>query len=265
MSNITVTHADSGLVHAFVKRRELISPHFVRVTLEGEDLQRFTWLGYDQWVRLAVPSAEGVRFDNLPSKFGIGGYLKYKTLPKGTRPVIRNYTLRDYRPDPLELDIDFVVHGTDGVAGPWAAAAEPGDEVAFIDQGCGWKPVPAPWTLLVGDESALPAVVGILRDMPRDATGHAFIEVPDAADAQQVDAPAGFEITWLTRSQGEAVGEQAIAAVKELDLSAGNPYAFAVGERALATGVRRHLVTDNGVPKENVTFSGYWREGHASA
>lgn len=264
MSNIAVTHADSGLIHAIVTRSERVSPHFVRLTLGGEDLRRFTWLGFDQWVRLAVPVADDTRFDNLPDTFGIGGYLKYKTLPGRTRPVIRSYTLRAYRPDPVEIDIDFVVHGTDGVAGPWAQSVEPGAEVAFIDQGCGWKPVPADWTLLAADESGLPALVGILRDMPRDAVGQAFVEVPDAADAQDVEAPAGIEVHWLTRAAGDKPGAAVLDAVRDLPFEGEPPYAFAVGERELATGVRRLLVNERGVPKQNVTFSGYWRIGKAA-
>lgn len=264
MSNIAVTHADSGLLHAVVTRVERLSPHFVRLTLGGEDLSRFTWLGFDQWVRLAVPVADDTRFDNLPDTFGIGGYLKYKTLPGRTRPVIRSYTLREYRTDPVEIDVDFVVHGTDGVAGPWAQSVQPGAEVAFIDQGCGWKPVPAAWTLLAADESGLPAVAGILRDLPRDNVGHAFVEVPDEADVQEIDAPDGVQVHWLIRTDDAKPGAAVVDAVRELPFEDEPPYAFAVGERELATGVRRLLVNERGVPKQNVTFSGYWRIGKSA-
>lgn len=76
-----------------VLRRETITPHLTRVTFAGDDLKRFEYKGFDQWFRLAIPVRSDSRFDNLPSKFGIGGYLKYFTLPKDTRPVIRNYTI----------------------------------------------------------------------------------------------------------------------------------------------------------------------------
>lgn len=264
MSNIVVTHADSGLVRATVQRTERVSPHMIRVTLGGPDLQRFSPVGFDQWVRLAIPVRDETRFDNLAPTFGVKGYLKYLTLPKQTRPVIRNYTIRQTRRDPVEVDIDFVVHGDVGIAGPWAASAEAGTEVAFIDQGCGWRPVPADWCLLAADESGLPAVAGILRDLPRDAVGHAFIELFDEADRQEVGAPEGVSVHWLTRPASADPGAVLLPAVASLDAPAGTPYAFAVGERALATGVRRHLVADRGVPKTHVTFSGYWRIGKAS-
>ncbi|MEN2740931.1 siderophore-interacting protein [Microbacterium sp. X-17] len=264
MSNITITHAPSGLVRTSVVRSERISPHVVRVTFGGGDLAAFEYQGFDQRFRLAVPAHDQARLDNLPEKFGVGGYLRYLTLPRGTRPVIRNYTVRAFRPDPVELDVDFVVHGTEGVAGPWAASVDPGVEVAFIDQGRGWKPVPADWLLLVADESGLPAVAGILRDLPGDATGHAFIELFDAADRQDLERPAGVELHWLERSPAEAPGSAALPALRALEFPSTSVYAFAVGESALATGARRHLVNDRGVAKANVTFCGYWRAGRAS-
>ncbi|WP_105566051.1 siderophore-interacting protein [Microbacterium halophytorum] len=264
MSNITVTHAESGLVRAEVVRRERVTPNMVRVTLGGADLDRYEHRGFDQWFRLALPVRGEGGLDRMPSKFGIGGYVKYLTLPKGTRPVIRNYTVRAFRPAERELDVDFVSHGDDGVAGPWAASVEPGERVAFIDQGCGWKPVAADWSLIVADESALPAAAGVLRDMPRDAVGHAIIELFDARDRQVVDAPDGVAVHWLERGAGEAPGAAALPLLRGLDFPGGEPYAFCVGEQALAAGARRHLVKERGIDKRRVTFSGYWRIGQAS-
>lgn len=263
MSQITVTHAPSGVVRATVVRSTRVTPHMVRVTLGGEDLRRFEYQGFDQWVRLAVPVHDETRFDNLSDRFDTRGYLRYLTLPRATRPVIRSYTIRDHRPTgpdgTPEIDIDFVRHGDQGVAGPWADTVEPGVDVAFIDQGCGWVHVPADHVLLLADESGLPAVAGVLRDLPRDTTGHAFVEVPDAADAQPVDAPAGITVHWLPRTRGEAVGDLALAALRDLPWPDGVVRAFAVGESRLATGARRLLVTERGVPKTHVTFCGYWK------
>ena len=263
MSNIAVRHADSGLVHAVVQRTERVSPHVVRVTLGGPGLGRFDFVGFDQWFRLAVPVDDSSRLDNLPEKFGMAGYLRFLTLPKGTRPVIRNYTVRAFRTDPAELDIDFVVHGTEGVAGPWAASAAPGDEVALIDQGCGWKPVPADWLLLVADETGLPAVAGILRDLPRDAVGRVIVELFDEADRQSLEGPAGVTVQWVERAPDALPGSAALPALRALEFPEGSVYAFAVGESAVATGARRHLVGERGVPKQNVTFCGYWKKGRS--
>lgn len=263
MSNIAVTHAESGLVQGEVIRRELVTPHMTRVTIGGADVERFEHRGFDQWFRLALPVSDESGLERMPQKFGVAGYLSWMAIPKGRRPVVRNYTVRDHRPG--EIDIDFVVHGSEGVAGPWAARAEPGERVALIDQGCGWRGLAADWNLLVADESGLPAVLGILRDMPRDATGHAIIELFDERDRQDVEAPAGVTVEWLVREAAAPPGSAALPALRAFDGPAGTPYAFAVGEQSLAAEARRHLVRDRGVPKTQVTFSGYWRRGRAAA
>ncbi|WP_369407393.1 siderophore-interacting protein [Schumannella soli] len=265
ISNIEITHGVAGLVRAEVLRSERVSPHFQRITIGGDDLARFEYQGFDQWFRLAIPVAEGdPAFDRLPDRIDMRGYLKYLTLPKATRPVIRNYTVRAYRPEQRELDIDFVVHGDEGVAGPWAAAAKPGAPLALIDQGCGWSPVPADWFLLVADPSGLPAVAGILRDLPRDAKGIAIIELDTLDDAQHIDAPDSIDLHWVIRPDGTKVGETALQHVRDLPFPVGEPYAFAVGEAALVTGTRRYLVSELGVNKKNVTFCGYWKAGRNS-
>jgi NADPH-dependent ferric siderophore reductase len=163
-----------------------------------------------------------------------------------------------------ELDIDFVVHGTDGIAAPWAAAAEPGDEIAFIDQGGGWKGRGDGAVLLVGDESALPAIAGVLRDLPRIATGTAIIELFDPADRQPLEGPDGVDVLWVTRDADEPPGAAALPALHTLASIPADVTAFAAGESAVATGARRHLVADRGIPKSQVTFCGYWKVGKAA-
>jgi NADPH-dependent ferric siderophore reductase len=259
ISNIEITHATTGVVEVEVTRAARISPHFVRLTVAGDDLAGWRHLGFDQWFRLAVPVADGTRFDNLSGTYDMAGYLRYLTLPRSTRPVIRNYTVREFRPEQLELDIDFVVHGDSGVAGPWADSLPIGASVGLIDQGCGYRPVDADRTLLVGDESALPAIVGILRDLPRDARGDALIELADIDDRQHVEAPDGVEVHWIVRRPGEAPGAAGLDHLRQLPDFDGSVYAFAAGESKLATGARRHLVGERGVPKGDVTFCGYWR------
>lgn len=264
MSNITVTHSASGLVQAEVVRAERITPHMMRVTFGGDDLARFEFRGFDQWFRLALPVRGEEALARLPHRFGMGGTLKWLAMGKEHRPVIRNYTVRDFRPEVRELDVDFVVHGDDGIAGPWAQRAEPGERIALIDQGCGWRGLPSDWQLIVADESGLPAALGILRDLPRDARGHAVIELFDDRDRQDVEAPAGVTVHWLVRDPAAAPGERALPFLRELELPDGVPYAFVVGEQALASGARRHLVKDRGIDRRQVTFSGYWKRGAAT-
>lgn len=258
-SNIVVTHAETGVVNAEVVNAIRISPHFVRLTFGGDELREWRHLGFDQWFRLAVPTSDQTRFDNLADTFDMAGYLKYLTLPRATRPVIRSYTVREFRAADLELDVDFVVHGDEGVAGPWAGSLPVGASVGLIDQGCGFQQADAAWTLLVGDESALPAVAGILRDLPRDARGHALVELADLDDRQHVQAPDGFDVHWIVREPDAPVGRSALEHLHGLALPEGTVNAFAAGESKLATGTRRHLVNERGVPKADITFCGYWR------
>ncbi|MDR2380286.1 MAG: siderophore-interacting protein, partial [Bifidobacteriaceae bacterium] len=207
----------AGLYRAEVLRTERVTPHMVRVTFGGADLKKLPQHGYDQWFRLFLPvSAEPVDFSGLPERFSLGGYLKYLATKSGTRPPVRNYTVRHHRPELGELDVDFVAHGEAGIAGPWAQRAQPGEPIALIDQGRGFDPLPdATAVFLVGDESALPAIAGILRDLPRDAVGQAIIELPDEADRQELAEPVGVEVRWLFRSApDQQIGKLAHDAVR---------------------------------------------------
>ena len=193
------------------------------------------------------------------------GYLKYLSLPKATRPVIRNYTVREFRAEQGEMDIDFVVHGTEGFAGNWAASLPIGSPVALLDQGCGFTPNPdADRVLLAGEESALPALLGVLRDLPAHTVGDAIIEVPDAADRQPAPGPAGVRQHWIVRPESSRPGALALDTLKQVatvgTVDPGQLSAFVVGEQQLASGGRKHLVNELGVPKSAVKFCGYWRQ-----
>lgn len=259
MSNITVTHADSGAMRAAVVASTRVSPNIQRVTLRGEDLDRLHWQGFDQWVRLALPANGEVGLDRVPERFTTNSYLKMMAAPAHRRPVIRNYTLRQWRPQTRELDIDFVLHGTHGIAGPWATTAATGAPVAMIDQGCGWSFPASRWHLLVADETGLPAVCGVLRDLSSTDRGIALIELGDLEDAQRGPAPEGVEVRWLLREPDQKPGEAALAELNCVELPDRDRHAFAVGESGLATGVRRHLLRQRGWAKGEVTFCGYWK------
>ncbi|EME19291.1 siderophore-interacting protein [Rhodococcus triatomae] len=263
-------------LHARVLGSKQISTHFVRVTIGGPDLHSYTSLGFDQWFRLFLRTHEQSEL-RIPTATSKLWYAQYLAMSKATRPVIRNYTVRSYRSaetalhgDTPEIDIDFVCHGSaDGVAaGPastWAQSVSPGEEVALLDEGLIHNPLPdARNLLLVGDESALPAIAGILESSPDDARGHAFVEVPDADDIQEFRVPEGMTLTWLPRQDPhDRPGTLALDTVRAAEFDVPE-YAFVAGEQALASGVRRLLVTERGMPKTEVAFTGFWRHGHAA-
>ncbi|QAY63091.1 siderophore-interacting protein [Xylanimonas allomyrinae] len=259
---------DPHVLLAEVVATTRLSSHLLRVTLGGEGLRRFTVTGFDQWFRLFLPRA-GQDALALPTATSALWYAQYLATPKARRPWVRNYTVRAARPGLHEIDVDFVVHtdehGHSGPAVEWALAARPGDQVGLLDQGVGYHPRHThDWTLLVADETGLPAVAGVCESLPDDARGLAVIEVPAPDDAQEFRVPDGVDLHWLVRDPHLAPGLAALDAVGAADLPAGTAYAFAVGESALATGVRRHLVAERGLPKAHVDFVGYWRSGHTA-
>ncbi|WP_151775379.1 siderophore-interacting protein [Streptomyces abyssomicinicus] len=268
--------ATGELLTLHVLRRARISPNFARVTLGGGDIARFVPMGYDQWFRLVLPVAGGT-LEAAPKKLDTLSYLRFLTVSSATRPVIRNYSVRAFRPDGPggpELDVDVVLHGSpeDGTAGPastWARTCEEGDPVGLLDEGTTFRlPEGVRRILLVADETGLPALVNTLASLPGDVVGHALVEIPDEADRQELGGPAGVEVTWLPRGGvggdgrgAGAVGALARQAACALPLPEEPAYCWAVGEQALATGVRRHWVA-GGLPKTHVTFCGYWRARH---
>lgn len=266
------TPSDRRFLMTNVVRKERISPSIVRLTLAG--LEGLEVRGADHWCRLFF-ARDGQDVLELPtSTTEIGWYLQYLATPKTRRPWVRAYTVRNARPDVGEVDIDLVIHGEhDGSIGPaarFALDARAGDRAGFLDQGLAFTPDhPHDWTLLVGEETALPAIAGICRALPRDARGVAIIEIPTAGDRQELSAPTGMDITWVHRDESpqapDRPGELALHALRAATLPEGAVHAHVIGESALATGARRHLVQEREVPKRNVDFVGYWRYGRSAA
>ncbi|MFD5765034.1 siderophore-interacting protein [Streptomyces sp. NPDC127049] len=241
---------------AQVVRTERITPHMVRVVLGGPGLDGFDADAYtDHYVKLLF-APEGVTY---PEPFDMERIRAER--PREEWPTTRTYTVRAWDPVHRELTLDFVVHGDEGLAGPWAARAQVGETVRFLGPGGGYAPDPAAdWHLLVGDESALPAIAVALERLPAGATVHAFVEIEDEADEQKFATEAGIEVTWLHRA-GRPVGEALVAAVRELDFPAGDVHAFVHGEAGFVKELRRHLRVERQVERERLSISGYWRLG----
>ncbi|RDI51977.1 siderophore-interacting protein [Nocardia mexicana] len=258
------------ILTAEVLASKRVSPNFVRVTLGGAGLSGFTPMGFDQWFRLFLPGRNGLR---LPTAASNLWYAQYLAMRKEHRPVVRNYTVREFRPagrgqfgDTAELDIDFAMHGEDTPACEWASSAAVGSPVGLLDEGIMYQaPQYSSWSLLVGDETALPAIAGVLRSAPRDLRGAAFIEIAHPDDEQELGEPEGVQVHWLARTDPTTeIGGPALAAVRAAELPAKDVYAFVAGEQKLAAGMRRHLANERGVPKADITFTGYWRIGKAA-
>ncbi|MGN8026595.1 siderophore-interacting protein [Microbacterium sp. 22242] len=206
-----------------VARREQLSPHFVRLTLTGPDLGHFGTTGLDQRIKLVLPLADGSFTDVGQFDESIGmmqWYRRWRELPDEKRNPIRTYTIRSVRPRSREIDIDFVLHGTEGPASAWASTAAPSDPVVVVGPdarsaetgGVEWNPGTARSVLIAGDETAVPAICAIVEALPAHLTGSVYIEVPTEADALPLAAPDGMTVTWLARG-GTAHGLRLSAAV----------------------------------------------------
>jgi NADPH-dependent ferric siderophore reductase len=189
--------------------------------------------------------------------FGAGAftdhYVKLRITPPGeSEPRTRTYTVRDW--DGERLTIDFVVHGHEGVAGPWAAAAQPGDELLLLGPGGAYTPDPgADWHLMAGDSSVIPAIAASLERIPAGVPVHVLVEVAGPEEEQPLDTPGDLHLRWLH-------GEDELAdAVAALDFPAGDVHAFVHGEASTVRAIRRHLLVDRALPRDALSISGYWK------
>ncbi len=171
-----------------------------------------------------------------------------------------------------ELSIDFVVHGDQGVAAPWAANAAPGDPAYLMGPNGAYSPDPAAdWYLFAGDEAAIPAIGVALAALPADAIGQAFIEVAGPDDEIALAAPDGVIVTWVHRGgRADLVGDDAagdhaplIGAVTNAPWLPGLVQVFIHGEaQTVMHNLRPYIRKVRGVDATWASsISGYWRRG----
>jgi NADPH-dependent ferric siderophore reductase len=238
-----------------VIRTQRLTPHMQRVIFGGEGLSAFeAGACTDHYVKLVFP-AEGVEY---PEPFSMARVRE--EFPREQWPVTRTYTVRAWDPELRELTVDFVVHGDEGLAGPWALRAQPGDTLLMLGPGGAYTPdLAADWHLLAGDESALPAIAAALESLPEGAEVRAFVEVAGPEDEQKIDTDA--EIVWLHRGDAP-VGSLLVPAVASMEWPEGRPHAFVHGEAAFVRELRRMVRVERQIPREDLSVSGYWRLGH---
>ncbi|ARP81184.1 NADPH-dependent ferric siderophore reductase [Bordetella genomosp. 8] len=240
-----------------VVRTRLVSPQLLCVTLTGEDLRGFVSASFDDHVKVFFPEP-GQDRPVLPI-VGLEGI----SMPAGApRPAARDYTPRRYDADANELDIEFVLHG-DGPASSWAAQARPGQFIGVGGpRGSFIVPMAFDWHLLIGDETALPAIARRLQELPASTRAIAIIEVADAKAEIPLPSREGITLQWLHRD-GAPAGDPARLeqAARQLQLPAGEGYVWAAAESVAAKAVRRVLVDERGIPKNRIRASSYWKRG----
>jgi NADPH-dependent ferric siderophore reductase len=182
-------------------------------------------------------------------------------LPPEQSPRMRSCTVRAFDADAMELTLDFIVHGDEGLAGPWAASAAAGDEILLNGPGGAYSPDPeAECHLFAGDTSALPAIAVALERLPDGARGHAVIEVNGPDDEIPIPSPAGIEVTWLHQGDS-APGSRLVETVRALPWPTDEVQAFVHGEAGAVKELRRYLRVERGLSADRISISGYWRLG----
>lgn len=289
---------------------ERLTPSFVRVELGSPDLAHFGVDGprYDQRIKLVFPdpATGGITSTEGADETWFATWMERDAAERGH---MRTYTIRDVRGsgEQTTFVVDMVLHLEGDLVGPgstWASTAEVGDRIVLMAPrrgfpygGIEFDPVPGADLLLVGDETAVPAICTVLEQLPDDAVGAAFLEVPVAGDVQDVRHPAGVDVVWLPRGDrdlGVALHDAVVAhlgipgahvevAPDEVDpdlwetpsysssgedvvdgaSGVGGTYAWIAGESKVVTGLRRHLVNELGFDRSRVAFMGYWRRGVA--
>ncbi len=230
-----------------------------RVILGGSNFDTF-------WARVqALPHYTDLyaKLVFWPAGFDAPENVDLSQLPDGIHPTLRTYTIRLIDLVEREVAIDFVVHGDEGFAGPWAANAQPGDVIHLRGPNGGYAPSEGvDHHLFVGDEAGLPAISASIEALGPDASGTAFIEVQDAAAEVQIAAPANVAVQWLHRGTA-APGTTTLLddAVRAWPWPEGRVQAFIHGESALLKSVRPYVLRERGVPRADVSVSAYWRCG----
>ncbi|MHA3736440.1 siderophore-interacting protein [Pseudomonas sp. Eth.TT006] len=250
---------DSQTIHRVmheIKRRKLevlrvvdLTPRMRRITLGGPELAGFISLGSDDHVKLLFPQNAEQSAALETMELGAG---------KGDTPMpaMRDYTPRRYDLDKLELDIDFVLHG-DGPASTWAEQAKSG-QFLHIGGPRGSMIVPDIFDsyLLIGDETALPAIARRLEGLAANRKALVVIEVENGAEQQVLESAAQVNVIWVLREGGK---DNLLTTVKQLQVPKGNLYAWVATETKVSRQIRRVLIDEHGLDEQLIKAVGYWR------
>lgn len=235
-----------------VSRVQILSPAMRRITLAGDELLGFEVTDPASYLKLIFPEPGQTEPD--------------RPLPDGPRPTaMRTYTPLAVRPEQLEVDVDFVLHG-EGPASTWAAQAQPGQVLYLMGPGPGYTlPPEASAHLLIGDDSALPAFETILASLPADTSVRVLMEVADAAEARPLLSPAPLAVQWVARGPDNTRAGQALeAALRGAGAPAAGVRIYLACEAAAMRRIRQLLVDELGVPRSQIVGRGYWKLGQVN-
>lgn len=244
-----------------VSRVEKVSPTLQRVWFTGEELNAFSKDGWDlppfrsegadDHVKFFFPSVDGTLA--LPKQ--ADGTIDW---PRNPRPVARDYTPRAYRQGDKEVAFDFVLHGH-GVASTWAASAKPGDRLHLAGPKASLLVPKAGHFVLIGDQTALPALCNWLEVLGPETRVDALIWVDDAASRVEIETKAQANISWIVDASPD--GEQLLAAVRTLPRPNGNSFVWGAMEASVLRKVRAFYIDECELDRGQLDMAAYWRRG----
>jgi NADPH-dependent ferric siderophore reductase len=239
-----------------VTRVTALNPYLVRVTFTGDSLDDFVSASFDDHIKLFVPQP-GEAMPALPQA-GPDGPIFDASKP---RPIARDFTPRRFDRVARELDIEFVLHEA-GPATAWAAQAAPGQYLGIGGpRGSFVIPTQFDWHLMIGDETALPAIARRLEELPEGTRVATLIEVADQSARIEFDTRADLYAQWRYRNESEHPGGALLLALRETYVPDGEGYVWAAGEASLMRAVRKLLCDERGVDKKRIRASAYWKRG----
>ncbi|QRX82667.1 siderophore-interacting protein [Glaciimonas sp. PAMC28666] len=237
-----------------VRAVQRVTPHLVRVTLQGDALEGFSSLGFDDHVKLFFP--DPVTGELIVPTIGPDGLI----WPEGAKRIMRDYTPRRYDAAAATLEIDFALH-TAGPATLWAEQAKPGQRLGIAGpKGSFIVTTDFDWHLLIGDDTALPAISRRLAELPPNARTNVLVEVDGAADHITFESAAKVEIVWVHRS-ADAGAFPLLDALHNMPLPTGTFHTWIGCESAQAKALRAYLVAERHANPKWIRASGYWRKG----
>jgi NADPH-dependent ferric siderophore reductase len=238
---------------ATVKRIEHITPRMVRVTFTSPELADFGWNGPAAHIKVIFAPGDGA--SALPAS-------PAAPEAEAPRPTMRTYTPRRFDRDARELDVDFVLHG-EGPAASWASQAAIGQRLLIAGPGRHYAiDSSAEWFVLVGDDSAIPAIATILEALPPAARATVLLEVVDTAEEHRFHSGANASVTWLHRGEDASkAGSLLESAVRQLNFPPGAGQVYVACESGAMRRIRRHLLTERNLPRERLVSRGYWKLG----
>jgi NADPH-dependent ferric siderophore reductase len=239
---------------AEVHRVRTVTPQLISVMLRGPDLADFNSGSFDDHIKLLLPQPNHPLL--LPA-FGPDGPIAQAA--ESLRPIARDYTPRRFDNARAELELEFAMHGV-GPADDWAQQARPGQQVGIGGpRGSRVVSMAFDWHLLIGDDTALPAIARRLEELPARARALVIVEVDGPDCIPPFQSSATVEFTSLFRRSNSP--RDLAQGVREMKLPAGEGYAWAAGEAAQIAGVRRELVAVHGLDKSRIRAAAYWKRG----